>query len=136
LSIGLFSFSACGGDPQDATAQTASTSEESAGKANAPIPAEPPELVAELMKPFHGDFDAMVEERVIRVLVTFNRTNFFLDGATQRGISADVLREFEKSLNGELRLGASRSAHPVPRGGSWRYGGCIADDHPRTDAPG
>jgi membrane-bound lytic murein transglycosylase MltF len=68
-------------------------------------PAEPPVLVAEMMEPFHGDFDAMVEDRIIRVLVTHNRTNFFLDGGTQRGISADALREFEKELNKELRLG-------------------------------
>jgi len=65
----------------------------------------PPALVAEMMEPFHGDFDAMVEERVIRVLVTHNSTNFFLDGGTQRGISADALGEFEKALNKELRLG-------------------------------
>ena len=57
------------------------------------------------MEPFHGDFDAMVKDRVIRVLVTHNKTNFFLDGGTQRGITADALREFEKSLNKELRLG-------------------------------
>jgi membrane-bound lytic murein transglycosylase MltF len=68
------------------------------------IPAEPPALVAEMLEPFHGDFDAMVEEREIRVLVTYNRTNFFLDGGTQRGITADALREFEKALNKELKL--------------------------------
>ncbi len=75
-----------------------------------PIAAVPPALVAEMMEPFHGDFDAMVEDRVIRVLVTYNKTNFFLDGGTQRGISADALREFEKALNKELRLGR-RSMH-------------------------
>jgi ABC-type amino acid transport substrate-binding protein len=65
----------------------------------------PPALVAEMMEPFHGDCDAMVKDRVIRVLVTHNKTNFFLDGGTQRGITADALREFEKALNKELRLG-------------------------------
>jgi membrane-bound lytic murein transglycosylase MltF len=74
------------------------------------IAAVPPALVAEMMEPFRGDFDAMVEDRVIRVLVTYNKTNFFLDGGTQRGISADALREFEKALNKELRLGR-RSMH-------------------------
>jgi len=70
-----------------------------------PVAAVPPVLVASLMKPFHGDFDAMVENRVMRVLVTYNKTNFFLEGGTQRGISADALREFERALNKELRLG-------------------------------
>ena len=70
-----------------------------------PIAAVPPALAAELMKPLHLDFDAMVEDRLIRVLVTYNKTNFFLAGGTQRGITADALREFEKSLNKELKLG-------------------------------
>ena len=81
-------------------------------------PSEQPELIAELMTPFHGDFAAMVEERVIRVLVTYNKTNFFLDGGTERGITADALREFEGSLNKELRLGVrpvSVVAMPVAR---------------------
>jgi len=83
-----------------------------------PIAAVPPALVAEMMEPFHGDFDAMVEDRVIRVLVTHNKTNFFLDGGTQRGITADALSEFEKALNKELRLGRRQlhvAAIPVLR---------------------
>jgi len=78
---------------------------ETAAAAQQPAAAVPPALVAEMMEPFHGDFDAMVEDRVIRVLVTHNNTNFFLDGGTQRGITADALAEFEKSLNKDLRLG-------------------------------
>ena len=75
-------------------------------------------MVEEVLGPFHGDFDAMVEKREIRVLVTDNMTNFFLDGGTQRGITADALREFEKSLNKELKLGRRRlqvTAIPVVR---------------------
>ena len=78
---------------------------ETAAAAQQPAAAVPPALVAEMMEPFHGNFEAMVEDRVIRVLVTYNKTNFFLDGGTQRGITADALREFEKALNKELRLG-------------------------------
>jgi membrane-bound lytic murein transglycosylase MltF len=83
-----------------------------------PKPAEPPALVDELLEPFYGDFEAMVKDRVIRVLVTHNRTNFFLDGGTQRGITADALHEFEKALNKELGLGRRPlhiAAIPVPR---------------------
>ncbi|MCJ7754637.1 MAG: lytic transglycosylase F [Thermoanaerobaculales bacterium] len=82
------------------------------------VAAVPPELVAELLEPFHGDFAAMVENRRIRVLVTYNKTNFFLDEGTQRGITAEFLREFETALNKELKLG-SRPLHvmaiPVAR---------------------
>ncbi len=70
-----------------------------------PTAVELPAMVEEVLGPFHGDFDAMVEKREIRVLVTYNMTNFFLDGGTQRGIIADALREFEKALNKELKLG-------------------------------
>lgn len=50
-----------------------------------------------------GDFDEMVKNRVIRALVTFSKTNYFLDGATQRGITYELLKEFEKNLNKSLK---------------------------------
>jgi len=100
--VALVIFCGCGGDQppmvMGAQATTQATETE-------PISAVPPALVAEMMEPFLGDFDAMVKDRVIRVLVTHNKTNFFLDGGTQRGITADGLREFEKALNKELNLG-------------------------------
>jgi membrane-bound lytic murein transglycosylase MltF len=98
LIVGL---SACsGGDegPLGAGPSSESTSSHSAA-------VELPAMVEEVLGPFHGDFDALVEKREIRVLVTYNMTNFFLDGGTPRGITADALREFEKALNKELKLG-------------------------------
>jgi len=50
-----------------------------------------------------GDFDAMAERRVIRVLVVYNKMLYFLDGATQRGTSYDGLKEFEKFINKKLK---------------------------------
>ncbi len=49
-----------------------------------------------------GDFDGMVKRRVIRVLVVPNRTNYFLDGAVQRGVTYDTMVEFEKFINKRL----------------------------------
>ncbi len=94
----IIGFLACSGGAGEAPPTEAAATPE-------PIAAVPPALVAEMMAPFHGDFDAMVEARIIRVLVTYNKTNFFLDGGTQRGVTADALREFEKYLNKELKLG-------------------------------
>ncbi|MEJ2190556.1 MAG: transporter substrate-binding domain-containing protein, partial [Acidobacteriota bacterium] len=68
-------------------------------------PSPPPELVAEMLAPFHGDFEAMVKRRLVRVLVVYNRTNFFLDGGTERGLTADSLAQFQKYLNSQLKLG-------------------------------
>jgi membrane-bound lytic murein transglycosylase MltF len=58
-----------------------------------------------------GDFDVMVERRVIRVLLVPNRTNYFLDGAVQRGVTYDTMVEFEKFIN--KRLGRKQKVHIV-----------------------
>ena len=49
-----------------------------------------------------GDVDGMVARRVIRVLLVPNRTNYFLDGAVQRGVTYDTMVEFEKFINRRL----------------------------------
>ena len=51
------------------------------------------------LKPFTGDFDQMLERRVIRVLIPYSRTLYFVDKGHERGITADLLRDFERQLN-------------------------------------
>jgi membrane-bound lytic murein transglycosylase MltF len=48
---------------------------------------------------FTGDFDQMLERRRIRVDVPYSRTLYFNDKGTQRGLTADLMREFEQHLN-------------------------------------
>lgn len=50
-----------------------------------------------------GDFDGMVKRRLIRALVTFSKTNYFLDGFDKRGVTYEVLKEFEKYINKKLK---------------------------------
>jgi membrane-bound lytic murein transglycosylase MltF len=50
-------------------------------------------------KPLSGDFDAMLERRVVRVAVPYSRTLYFNDRGAQRGLTADTLRDFEVFLN-------------------------------------
>lgn len=50
-----------------------------------------------------GDFNVMVKRRVIRALVPYNKTFYFLDGATQRGITYDLMKHFEKLVNDRLK---------------------------------
>ena len=50
-----------------------------------------------------GDFDGMAERTLIRALVPYSKTFYFLDGADQRGLTYDLLREFEKYINKKLR---------------------------------
>jgi len=106
LCIAVLIFFACGGDqPPMVGAKEAGSLQTDAATTSQSAAAVPPALVAQMMEPYHGDFDTMVKDRLIRVLVTYNKTNFFLDGGTQLGITADALREFEKALNKELKLG-------------------------------
>ena len=48
---------------------------------------------------FTGDLDGIRKRRNIRVLTTFNRTNFFIDEEGQHGFEYSLLRDYEKELN-------------------------------------
>ena len=54
---------------------------------------------------WYGDYDDMVERRLIRALVTFSLTDYFLDGPVQRGTSYELLKTFEEAINQELDTG-------------------------------
>ena len=65
-----------------------------------------------------GDFDGMLKDRVIRVLVVFSKTFYFLDHGRQRGISFDLLKEFEKFVNKKYKTKTLKLHvvfYPVPR---------------------
>jgi membrane-bound lytic murein transglycosylase MltF len=61
-------------------------------------PPAPRQLVVS-NKPWMGDFDRMLERRVIRVLVPYSRTLFYIDKGRERGMTAEIVREWERSLN-------------------------------------
>jgi len=65
--------------------------------------AAPVTLDADL-EPFRGDFDLMLERRVVRVLVPYSRTLYFNDQGKQRGLVADSLKDFEVYLNKRYKL--------------------------------
>jgi membrane-bound lytic murein transglycosylase MltF len=50
-----------------------------------------------------GDFDGMIERRVVRVAVPFSRTLYFSDKGRERGITADNMRDFERYINEKYR---------------------------------
>jgi membrane-bound lytic murein transglycosylase MltF len=56
-------------------------------------------------KPWIGDFDGMAKRRQIRALVVYSKTFYFLDQGQQRGLSYDLLKEFEKYVNHKLKTG-------------------------------
>ena len=50
-------------------------------------------------KPWKGDFDGMLERRAVRIYVPYSRSLYFVDKGQERGISAQLIREFERWLN-------------------------------------
>jgi membrane-bound lytic murein transglycosylase MltF len=52
-----------------------------------------------LDKKWQGDYDGMVERRLIRVLVVFNKMGFFIDQGQYRGVSVELLQAFQKFIN-------------------------------------
>jgi membrane-bound lytic murein transglycosylase MltF len=50
-----------------------------------------------------GDFDMMFDRRIIRVLVPYSRTLFFNDKGKERGITAEIVRDFERYINKKYR---------------------------------
>ena len=90
--------------PASPVASDAGTAGDAGAAGNAGAGAPSVDVVARVMAPWTGDLDGMVERRYVRVLVTFSRTNYFLDGAQQHGIAYDAGKLFEASLNARLKL--------------------------------
>ena len=55
--------------------------------------------LGEITKPWTGDLDGMVERRMIRVLTTYSRTQYFIDRGTPRGTAYDQGKLLEDALN-------------------------------------
>jgi membrane-bound lytic murein transglycosylase MltF len=50
-----------------------------------------------------GDLDGMIKRRIVRVLLPYNKTLYFLDkGGQQRGLMYDMMTAFEQDLNQQL----------------------------------
>jgi membrane-bound lytic murein transglycosylase MltF len=69
-------------------------------------------------QPRFDDLDKMIERRMVRVLLPYNRLLYFFEGAQARGATYELMMEFETFLNKKFRPGA-RKIHvlviPTPR---------------------
>jgi membrane-bound lytic murein transglycosylase MltF len=71
-----------------------------------PFEAALPETVrAKMAEPFKGDLDEMVKRRLVRVGVTYNRTFYFVNEGTQRGIAYEYGKLMEEQLNKRRKTG-------------------------------
>jgi membrane-bound lytic murein transglycosylase MltF len=50
-------------------------------------------------KPFTGDFDKMLERRTIRVYAPYSRSLYYVDKGRERGLGAELVRDFERWIN-------------------------------------
>ena len=91
------------GPPAEGTA--AASADHPLPMSASPYDALPQSVRVLLETPFTGDLDKMVERRLIRAGVVFNRTQYFIDRGTQRGIAYESLRLFEEQLNLRLKTG-------------------------------
>ncbi len=106
-AIALSAFlTACGdGEKAPASPVEAKAAVPPPKPAAAPAPEETGQLTIDLeqtAKPWSGDLDGMLERRVIRVLTTYSKTNYFVDMGSQRGATYDLFRVFEDDLNKKL----------------------------------
>ena len=51
------------------------------------------------MRPRKIDFDQMLERRMVRVAIPYSRSLYFIDKGHERGVTAELMREFEQFLN-------------------------------------
>jgi membrane-bound lytic murein transglycosylase MltF len=58
-----------------------------------------PRKLAIANKPWTGDFDKMLERRVIRVYAPYSRSLYFNDKGRERGIAVELVRDWERYLN-------------------------------------
>ena len=104
--------------PPPPAAASAPSTQPASASAGAGAAEEPPLLEFESALPedvrkalhqrFVGDLDEMVKRRLIRVGVTYNRTNYFVDKGVPRGTSYEHLKNFEEKLNTALKTGTLR----------------------------
>ena len=84
-----------------AVAQAAPAAEPSA--ANLPV----------VSRPWKGDFDAMVKRRIIRVLVPFSKTFYYVERGRPRGITYDVFTAFDAEVNKRFQNKPTQKLHVV-----------------------
>ena len=66
-------------------------------------------------EPWRGDFDGMIERRMVRVLVVFSGHQFYFENGKPRGVVYETLQEFERFLNKKLKRRTLRvQVVPIP----------------------
>jgi membrane-bound lytic murein transglycosylase MltF len=98
-------------DPQAAAARLEASPAATEAAVEEPLPpleyesALDDDVRARIDEPFTGDLDAMVERRLVRVGVAYNRTLYFVDRGMQRGAAFEYGKLMEDELNKRRKTG-------------------------------
>ena len=75
-------------------------------------------IIASARRPWTGDLDGMLDRGMIRIAIPFGLTTYFLDGPDQRGLTYDLVMQFEQFLKKRLgkpaRLRIGRTSANTP----------------------
>ena len=66
---------------------------------------EEKKLFLRVNEPFKGELEEIRKRRLLRVLVTYSKTNFFIDAGVARGFEYELLHEYEKLNKSFLQQG-------------------------------
>jgi ABC-type amino acid transport substrate-binding protein len=64
-------------------------------------------------RPWVGDFDGIVQRRLLRLLTPYSRTHYFVDRGVQRGMAYDFGMRLEQEINRRLKTTAATKVHVV-----------------------
>jgi membrane-bound lytic murein transglycosylase MltF len=100
----LLLTAACTKEPTPPAATPQSPERQAAPEPKAAADVQSPDdsLLEIALRKWTGDFDGMIERRMIRVLTTYSKTTFFIDRGQQLGLVPDAFRLFEDDLNKRL----------------------------------
>ena len=73
-----------------------------------PSPSRGDAMQAAPLRPFKGDWDAIKKRGMLRALVVYSHTLYFVDKGQQRGGTYEVLKAFQDELNTQLKTKAFR----------------------------
>ena len=74
----------------------------------------PPAPIERVEEPFTGDLSEITERRLLRVLVAYSRSNYFLELGTEHGFEFELLSTYGEDLNKGRRLSKKVTVAFVP----------------------
>ena len=92
-------------DKKQETANSTTASPQQTPTVGASEPVDPSLLERVKTERWTGDLDEMVKRRYLRVLVVYNKTYYFVDGAQAHGLTYEAVKGFQKMLNDKLKTG-------------------------------